>query len=283
MGFLSKRIIKSLFKEHGIYPSKRLGQNFLIDKGVLGKIMAAADLKVGDIILEIGPGTGILTQELAKKAGKVIAIEKDYKMVEILKETAKNLRNVKISQGDILTVGNWGLGIGDSYRVVANLPYYIVSPVIRKFLESENPPKEMILMVQKEVAQRICSKPPHMSLLAASVQFYAKPEIISFVSKSSFWPQPKVDSAILKISNIKSAFNQRRKSAFNQRFFRIVKAGFAQPRKQIVNNLSKGLKIDKEKIKNWLLKNKIQPQRRAETLSIQEWLRLTKTFPSISY
>lgn len=167
-------------------------------------------------------------------------------------------------------IENWKLKIGN-FKVVANLPYYIVSPTIRKFLENTGvQPLQMILMAQKEVAQRICAKPPDMNLLAVSVQFYAEPKIIAYVSKKAFWPSPKVDSAIIKI------VPKLQRSDLCQLFFRIVKAGFSQPRKQLINNLSKGLKIDKEKVKNWLLKNGIQPTQRAETLSLDDWLRLVK-------
>jgi len=271
----SKKLIKSLLKKYKIRPQKRFGQNFLTDKSVLRKIIAAADLLPTDIILEIGSGTGILTKELAKRTKRVIAVEKDYKMVEILKKETKSFKNVKIVQGDILRIQNSEFRIQNSYKVAANLPYYIVSPVLRKFLESKNPPKKMILMTQKEVAQRICAKPPNMNLLAVSVQFYAKPKIVSFVSKKSFWPEPKVDSAILRITQIHTD-----KKTDSHRFFKIVKAGFSQPRKQIINNLSKGLKIEKEKIENWLQKNGVRPERRAETLSLRDWTGLTRTFVS---
>jgi len=278
MDLFSKRAIKDLLKKYDILPKKRFGQNFLIDKLALKKILKAADLKEKDLVLEIGPGIGNLTQELAKKTKMVVAVEKDPKMVEILKETVGDFKNIKIIQANILKIGHWALGIGHSYKIVANLPYYIVSPAIRNFLEGKNPPKLMVLMVQKEVGRRICAKPPDMNLLAVSVQFFAKPKIISFVSKKSFWPQPKVDGAIIKIANIKSVNDPRRKSAFNQRFFTIVKSGFSQPRKQLINNLSKKLKVDRRKIKSWLLKNKIQPNRRAETLSLRDWLKLTESF-----
>ncbi len=170
--------------------------------------------------------------------------------------------------------------IPKNYKIIANLPYYIASPVIRKFLESENQPKFMVLMVQKEVAQRICAKPPDMTLLSASVQFYAKPKIVSYVSKNCFWPAPKVDSAIIKIIPHASfpLFPRKRESRkFSELFFKIVKAGFSHPRKQLINNLSKGLEIDKEKIKTWLSKNGIQPIQRAETLNVEDWLKLTKS------
>lgn len=237
-------------------------------------ILAAANIKKTDTVLEIGPGLGTLTMELARQAKRIIAVEKDGRICEILNGLLENqgIDNVKIINADILKVESWKLEIGNSFKIVANLPYYIVSPVIRKFLEAKRPPKEMILMVQKEVAQRICAKPPKMNLLAVAVQFYAGAKIIRYVKKSSFWPQPKVDSAILKIS----AFNQRRNKAFNQRFFQIVKAGFSHPRKQIINNLAAGLKIDKEKIKNLLLRCGVHPARRAESLDISEWVNVVK-------
>jgi len=287
MDLTSKRIIKNLLKKYQTCLSKRFGQNFLIDKKVIKKIITTANLGANDIILEIGPAIGNLTIELAKKVKRVVAVEKDPRMAEILKETLKDFNNVEIIQGDILKskllnskfqapnprqIPNSKSKIPKNYKVVANLPYYIVAPVIRKFLETENQPKEMVLMVQKEVAQRICAKPPKMSILAVSVQFYAKPEIISFVSKKSFWPSPKVDGAIIKIIPKKLLV----KPGLANLFFRIVRAGFSQPRKQILNNLSNMLKLKKEKVKAWLLKNNIQPNQRAETLIIEDWIALTK-------
>jgi len=195
--------------------------------------------------------------------------------VEILKKQLKcsNTQNVQVILGDILKIGDWKLEIGNSFKVVADLPYYITSPVIRKFLELENRPREMVLIIQKEVAQRICASPPQMNLLAVSVQFYAKPEIISYISKKSFWPSPKVDGAIIKISRIYTDLPQ----IDTNLFFKIVKAGFSQPRKQILNNLTNRLKLTKEQIRSWLLENNIQPQQRAETLNIKDWLNLAKT------
>lgn len=274
MELTSPKTIKELLKKHRAVALKRLGQNFLIDKKVLRKIIEAAKLSENDTALEIGPGIGNLTTELAKKTKKVIAIEKDPKMVEILKETLKDFKNVEIIQDDILKIENCKLKI-KNFKVVANLPYYIVSPVIRKFLESDCQPKEMILMVQKEVGQRICAKPPDMNLLAVSVQIYAEAKIIFYISKKSFWPQPKVDSAIIQIAPL---INADRKLISADLFFRIVKAGFSQPRKQIINNLSQKLKISKEEIKKWLLENNIQPSQRAETLDIEDWINLTKTY-----
>lgn len=273
MDLTSKILIKNLLKSYGFQPSKRLGQNFLVDKKAMEKIIRAAELEPNDIILEIGPGLGTLTVELAKRVKKVIAVEKDQKMAKVLEKTLKSFHNIEVIQGDILRTQNLKFKT-KNYKVVANLPYYVASPVIRKFLECNVArPRYMVLMVQKEVGQRICAKPPDMSLLAVSVQFYAEPKIISYVSNKSFWPKPKVNSAIIKIVPYKNQAIARNLSGL---FFKIVKAGFSQPRKQIANNLAKELKLDKEKVKSWLLKNGINPVQRAETLNIQDWIKLTK-------
>lgn len=279
MNLSSKRNLKSLLKKHYIQPSKGLGQNFLVGKEIIKRVIGAADLKPADTVLEIGPGLGTLTLELAKKAKKVIAVEKDQKMVGILKETLKAFENVEVIQNDILKIEEKNLLSLENYKIVANLPFYLTAPVIRKFLESKNQPKEMILLVQKEVGQRICAKPPDMNLLAVSAQIYAEVKIINYVSKKSFWPQPKVDSAIIKIVpfEIKTC-NHRISLRKRNLFFKIVKAGFSQPRKQLINNLSNGLKIDKIKTEKWLLKNNIQPTQRAETLNVKDWIKLSKTF-----
>jgi len=273
---LQKNIAGSL-KEHKIRPFKGWGQNFLIDESVLSKIIKAAELKKSDAVLEIGPGSGVLTRELAERVKNMIAVEKDRKMVEILKENLKSFKNVKIIHNDILKIENWKfienckLKIGN-YKIVANLPYYIASPVIRKFLESDNPPQEMVLMVQKEVAQRICAKPPKMNLLAVSVQFYADPEIISYISKASFWPRPKVDAAIIKITPA----NVYRKQINPELFFKIIKAGFSHPRKQILNNLSKGLGLNKKTALARLKKSDIDPRKRPEALAISDWIKICR-------
>ncbi|XOB42025.1 MAG: 16S rRNA (adenine(1518)-N(6)/adenine(1519)-N(6))-dimethyltransferase RsmA [Candidatus Nealsonbacteria bacterium] len=280
MDLTSKRDIKKLLKERRIQPSKRLGQNFLIDKAVIKKIIKEARLKTKDIVLEIGPGIGTLTQDLSKEAKKLITVEKDLKMYDILKELLEcwNVKNVELVKEDILKFNPLTYKLkAKSYKVVANLPFYLTAPAIRKFLETKLPPELMILVVQKEVAQRICARPPKMNILAVSVQFYAKPEIISYVSKKSFWPSPKVDSAIIKITPTKPG-DIIMKPGNVDLFFRIVKAGFSQPRKQLVNNLSKKLELNKQGVKFRLLKNNIQPTQRAETLFIKDWINLTKSY-----
>jgi len=274
--------MKNLLKQYNIRPSKRLGQNFLINKKMLQRIIQAANLSKKDIVLEIGPGSGTLTQELAQRVKKVIAIEKDKRMVEILKDALKDYKNVEIIHGDILKIlrdcpsDTVLLFQKDCirgtvpYKIVANIPYYLTSPLIRLLLESKNPPQEMVLLIQKEVAQRICAKLEKMSLLAVAVQFYSQPKIISYVSKKSFWPQPKVDSAIIKISQIKKP-----KNINIEEFFQIVKAGFSSPRKQLVNNLSQKLNLDREEIKKTLTECRLDIQVRAENLRVEDWINLS--------
>jgi 16S rRNA (adenine1518-N6/adenine1519-N6)-dimethyltransferase len=275
-------LISKNLKKYKIRPSKRMGQNFLIDKGVLRKIIEAGDLSPEDVVLEIGPGLGILTLELAKKVKKVIAVEKDRTLYQILEGIlqGRKINNVKLINADILKIQDSKLKI-QNYKLLANLPYYISSPIIRKFLETKEKPELMVLMVQKEVAQRICAKPGEMSLLSVSVQFYSQPKIITYVSKKSFYPQPKVDSAILKI------IPKLIPKIDSQKFFQIVKIGFSSKRKMLINNLSKKLKMaeppqayQKSKIKNLFKKMGINPKIRAENLSIKDWLKLFHEFYS---
>lgn len=265
---MTKTFVKSILQKHNFKPKKHLGQNFLIDETILQKIVKTADISKNDTVLEVGPGLGVLTAELAKKAKKVIAVEKDAESVKILKQILKDYKNIELIQGDILKID---LSLQENYKIVANIPYYLTSPLIRKFLEYENPPKEMVLLVQKEVAERICAKPGKMSLLAVAVQFYSQPKKIFNVSKNSFWPKPKVDSALIKISNIKRPID-----IDIEKFFKVVKAGFSSPRKQLINNLSKGLKIKKEIIQDIFKKLNIDFKIRAEALSVEEWKRIAK-------
>ena len=276
MELISPKEIKNILDKYNIRPSKTMGQNFLIDELTLDKIIETANLTEKDTILEVGPGIGTLTIELAKKVKMVYAVEKDRAMIEILKETLKDCKNVKIIQDDILKFDGEKYGLeSKKYKIVANIPYYLTSPLIRKFLETKNGPTDMTLMIQKEVALRICSNPPHMTLLSVSVQIYAEPQIISYVSKECFLPKPKVDSAILKITP--QNFTEKYGQVDIDLFFKIVKAGFSQKRKQLKNNLA-SLVNDKSKIDVWLLENKINPKQRAETLSINDWVNLTNSF-----
>jgi len=277
MNLTSAATIKELLSKYEAKPKKGLGQNFLIDKNILDKIVQAANIKNTDTVLEVGPGIGTLTQELAKTAGHVVAVEKDSSMIEILSETLSGFTNVEVINNDILKIKQ---SLPADYKLVANIPYYLTSPLIRLFLEAEHQPQDIVLLVQKEVAQRICAKPGDMSLLAVSVQFYANCEIVFNVSKNSFWPIPKVDSAVIKITpkcpHPKISLGP---TSLNL-FFKVVKAGFSHPRKQLIGNLSGQLNLPKEQVKDWLSKNNINSTQRAETLSVEDWVVLAKSFPN---
>ena len=266
---------RKLLRRFGLRPRKGLGQHFLIDGEVLELITQAAELNPNDIIMEIGPGLGILTRELAKRAGRVIAIELDSKLSDILKQALASFNNVTIINEDILRAEPAALlqKVVDrpfSYKVVANLPYYITSPVLRHFLEASAKPKIMVVMVQKEVAEAIVAKPGEMSLLSISVQFYGEPRIVSYVPAQSFYPAPEVDSAILRVD----VYPQPALAVDVESFFELVRAGFNVPRKQICNSLAQGLGLPKAEVLSLLVKADIVSQRRAETLTLAEWARL---------
>jgi len=307
-----KKIHQQSSERKNIYPNKLMGQNFLRDKKVLNKIIAAANLTTKDNVLEIGPGLGVLTRELAKRASRVVAVEKDKALAKLLTKqlTEEQISNVEIIEDDILSFLRkqesrpWIPGqarddkpslLTNYKKVVANIPYYLTSHLIRLLLESDDPPTDIILMIQKEVAKRICAKPPKMSLLSVSVQFYAEAKIIASVAKNSFWPKPKIDSAIIKITpkippplqrGIKGDLKNAGKILPNPpflkegtaNFFEVIHSGFSHPRKQLLNNLSAGLAIPRDKIAAILQSADIKPQQRAETLNVEDWIKLTKLF-----
>jgi len=266
--------IKNIFAKYKLKPNKLLGQNFLIDQNALTRIVKEGEITKDDTILEVGPGLGVLTKELVKAAGRVVAVEKDRELAEILKKELADFKNLEIAEGDILktNLSDYNLK-ANNYKLIANIPYYLTSHLIRAFLEGESP-KEIILLIQKEVAERICAAPPKMSLLAVSVQFYADAAIIAPVSKNSFWPAPKVDSAIVKIT----PKDKNRPLANLADFFSIVHAGFSHPRKQLAGNLSQALKINRQEVENVLKSFSFDPKQRAETLSIEDWIRLSEKF-----
>ena len=295
MTYFSKENIKNLAKEYGFSPSKGLGQNFLVDENVVRKVIEAAEIKDNDIVLEIGPGLGALTRGLIDEAKQVVAVEKDHKMVKILKNLFSEAKNLEIMESDIRKFSPKKDFLG--YKAVGSLPFYLTAPVIRRFLEAVDvKPQQMVFVVQKEVAQRICAQPPQskrinpllhpslplgkMSILAVSVQFYAEAKIISYISKDSFWPRPKVDAAIIRMIPFAKPNLAKEKTEL---FFKIVKAGFSQPRKQLPNNLSKKLELDRAETERWLAENSIEPKRRAETLEVKDWINLTKSFKIKQY
>ncbi len=269
--------IKNLCKKYGIRPSKDFSQNFLIDREVLETMVAAADLKKDDVVLEIGPGLGVLTTELAKRVRKVVAVEADRGMAEALREIMADNKNVEIVQEDILKFKISDLGFQNyGYKVVANLPYQITSAVFRKFLSEEPRPNEMTVMVQKEVAERISAEPGEMSLLSLSVQFFGQPEITAVVPRTVFWPEPEVDSAILHIARIKSESEKNLGQIDSGKFFRLAKIGFSARRKQLHNNLSGGLRIPDQKVKEILVNLGFDERARAQDLGVNDWIKLVK-------
>lgn len=291
---MSPTEIKILMQKYGISPKKLFGQNFLISEGILDKIVESSNIDRGDVVLEVGPGLGALTLKLAKKAKQVIAVEKDRVLVNILREqiTERGIDNIQIIEGDVMkflipnsqflnNLQNQNFQISN-YKLIANIPYYLTSALIRKFLESETKPQKIVLMIQKEVAQRIClprrslggggrHQQIKMNILALSVQFYADAKILFYVSKENFWPAPKVDSAVIEISPKKELPDIDEKS-----FFKVVKAGFANKRKQLAGNLSTNLGISKERAEEILTGIGINPKQRAEELDLEKWLKLTK-------
>jgi 16S rRNA (adenine1518-N6/adenine1519-N6)-dimethyltransferase len=267
---------KRLLASHDLHARKGLGQNFLIDGNILKKIAAAAELTPADTVIEVGPGLGVLTEILVEQAGKVIAVELDTNLANILKANFAGSAKFTIVNEDILKVKPQDILTGiTEYKVVANLPYYITSAVIRYFLEAPVKPSVLVLMVQKEVAKQITALPGEMSLLSVSVQLYGKPTQVSKVAAGCFYPAPNVDSAILRIDVYPQA---KIASEEVTGFFDIARAGFSANRKQLPNSLSNGLKRPKEEIIPLLEKAKIDPKRRAETLTIDEWITLYKVF-----
>jgi 16S rRNA (adenine1518-N6/adenine1519-N6)-dimethyltransferase len=269
--------VRTLLRKFNLQPSKGLGQNFLQDHFALQKIIEAAEIEPTDSVLEIGPGLGSLTRYLALSARSVTAVELDRKLFPVLESVLSPYKNLRLIQGDILKLSSAALMDKPGYIVVANIPYYITSAVIRHLLEDEIPPRRVVLTVQKEVAERICAEAGEMNLLALSVQVYGKPSITAFIPAEAFYPQPKVDSAVLRIEvQTQSFLPTNRLDAF----FILIKAGFSQKRKTLRNSLSGGLRVSQVVSEKMLSGAGIDPGRRAETLSLEEWGRLCQQYIS---
>ena len=267
---------RRLLRRFDLKARKGLGQHFLVDGEVLQVITSVAELTLADVVIEVGPGLGVLTRELAGQAGRVIAVELDSKLADILQQALASFDNVTILNENILDIDPAALLVeGKAYKVVANLPYYITSPVLRHFLEAAVKPEVMIVMVQKEVAEAIVAEPGQRSVLSISVQFYGKPRIVSYVPAQSFYPAPEVGSAILRID----VYPQPVVAVDDEgSFFELVRAGFTASRKQIANSLAQGLKLPKAEALALLDGAGIVPQRRAETLTLEEWAQLLQVF-----
>ena len=267
------RELRRELSTHGMRPNKSFGQNFLIDRSVLQKIVDAAEIEATDQVLEVGSGTGVLTRELAQRARRVVAVELERDMLALLAKTTRNYPNVELIARNLLFLNPTEVFGEEPYKLVANLPYYITAPTFRHFLESANPPRLIVVMVQQEVAQRITARPGDLSLLAVSIQFYGQPRIVAHVPAKAFYPAPKVDSAILCIEvHDQAPLSPRERDSF----FRVVQAGFSARRKQLHNALTSGLHRKNEDVRTWLAAAHIDASRRAETLSIEEWIRLWK-------
>jgi 16S rRNA (adenine1518-N6/adenine1519-N6)-dimethyltransferase len=278
---------RQLLRQFGVKPKKSLGQHFLIDETVLERIISAAELSPGDIVVEVGPGLGILTEGLAKQGVKVIAVELDSKLVALLKKRMASFPNVKIIHADILKITPRQIlenelavsALFQGYKVIANLPYYITSPLLRHFFEDVLQPREMIVMVQKEVGEAMVASPGDMSLLSVKTQFYSKPSIISYVTSTSFYPPPKVDSVILRLD----VYPQPPIDVPNAAsFFDVVMHGFSAPRKQLRNSLAHSLDMPPGQVTLLLEKAGIEGKRRPETLNLEEWRELWKVFAPFS-
>jgi 16S rRNA (adenine1518-N6/adenine1519-N6)-dimethyltransferase len=268
-----------LLRRHGVRPKKSLGQNFLTDERALARIVAAADIDSEDTVLEIGPGVGSLTRHLAQAARRVIAIEIDHQLIPVLQQVLADHSHVEVLQGDFLDMHPAHLvppiTPPASLKVVANIPYYITAPILRRLLESEPRPSLAVLTVQREVAERICAEPGDMSLLAVSVQFYGRPRIVAHIPAGAFYPPPEVDSAVVRIDLFESPAVE---VASVDRFFRIVQAGFRQKRKQLKNARAGGLALPAAQAAAALRAAEVDPSRRAETLSLEEWARVDAEF-----
>jgi 16S rRNA (adenine1518-N6/adenine1519-N6)-dimethyltransferase len=269
---------RKLLRQSGLKAKKRLGQNFLTDRNVLRKILNAAELINDDVVVEVGPGLGVLTSALASNVKKVFAIELDTELSALLKDKFIAHTNVDIINADILKVDLLRLlGEGSQFKVVANLPYYITSPVLRYFMENRLQPSLMVVMVQKEVAEAIVARSGKMSLLAVSLHMYSKPKIIARVPARCFHPRPKVDSAIVRFDVLpQPAVRVDDIDAF----FDVVKRGFSTPRKQLRNSLANGYKVKPADVDHYFQGAGIDPRKRAETLRLEEWERLYQVIKS---
>lgn len=276
--------VARILREYGVRPSKGLGQNFLVSEGVLDRIVASADLGPDDLVLEVGPGLGLMTRRLAEAACAVVAVELDRRMVAILSERLADLPNVHVVQADILEIDPaeavaeaTGSAVeGLAFKVVANLPYYITSAALRHLLEGSRRPALLTVMVQREVAQRIVAEPGGMSLLSLAVQVYGRPTVVARVPAGAFYPPPKVDSAVVRIDVYEEPVAPEETIA---RLFWVARAGFAQKRKQLANSLSANLRLPRDVVVEALASAGLDPSARPQTLAVADWLRLAESLP----
>ncbi len=282
----SSKKTKEIVKKYGFRLSKKLGQNFLIDENIIHKIITGAEITKNDIIIEVGPGIGTLTQYLAEEASRVLAIEIDKKLIPILEETLKDYDNIEVINKNVLDINLKELVVskfkGQRVKVVANLPYYVTTPIIMKFLEEEVPIKDIVVMVQKEVADRLKAKPSTKDYgsLSVAVQYYCEPKIVTRVPKTVFIPNPNVESTVIRL---KALDNPQVQVDDKKLFHNVVRASFAKRRKTLLNSLSfSDLGLDKDQINKILKSCHIDPKRRGESLTIEEFAAIANSISRIS-
>lgn len=278
----SPRVIKEIVSKYGFKFTKSLGQNFLVDENILHKIVDGAEITKEDVVFEIGPGIGTLTQALAERAKKVVAVEIDKTLLPILDKTLSEYNNIEVINGDILKIDISQLIEEQSphrpIKVIANLPYYVTTPIIMKFLEEKLPVNNMVVMIQKEVADRMQARPgtKDYGSLSLAVQYYCEPKIIAMVPKTVFIPQPNVESTVIKLEILR---NPRVHVKDEKLLFNIVRAAFGKRRKTLLNALANSnLGFDKDTIKEVLQKYGIKEERRGETLNLEEYALLADGF-----
>jgi 16S rRNA (adenine1518-N6/adenine1519-N6)-dimethyltransferase len=282
MRFITPDNLKFLLSRFHIRPDEKLGQNFLVDTDALDKILSAAALTPADLVVEIGAGVGTLTQALCARAGQVIAVEKDRRLIKLLRFALHEFANVQIVNCDILQLDILKLLAADyphfsTFKIVANIPYYITGKILENVFVLKRKPKLIVLLVQREVGERVCAKPGQMSALSVAAQVYSRPEIVGVVLRQSFFPPPEVDSVILKLQpreNFAVAADQRA-------FFRLVKLGFAHRRKTLENNLAAGLRLAKPAAAALLQSAGLPSAVRAQELAIEDWARLLQVLDSV--
>jgi 16S rRNA (adenine1518-N6/adenine1519-N6)-dimethyltransferase len=267
------RVVLRLLRHHHLRPNKGFGQHLLVDRAALDAMVAAAELAADDAVLEVGAGMGVLTVALAGHARRVVAVELEREILPVLRENTARFTNVEVIERNLLAVQPDAIFGAEPYKLVANLPYSITAATLRHFLEAPSRPTRLVVMVQREVALRLVAAPGDLSLLGLSVQFYGHPELVRVVPAASFYPPPKVDSAIVRISVYpQPPLDPEMRDVL----FGIARAGFAERRKQIHNTLTRNLQTPRATIEEWLARAGIAPMRRAETLSVEEWVRLAR-------
>ena len=284
---LSPLDIPALLRQHGLHPDKKLGQNFLIDPASLERIIQIAEIHPQDCILEIGPGLGSLTRYLALSACHVIAVELDRKLMPALAQILVDHTNVTLIEGDILALNpveliHQGCSVDEQsviadYLVVANIPYYITSALIRHLLGAPVKPSRLVLTVQREVAERICAAPGDLSLLALSVQVFGEATVKTRIPAGAFYPEPQVDSAVVRVDLYQEPLIPE---LWLKDFFHLARAGYSQKRKTLRNALSGGLALRPQEASDLLTAAGIDPQRRAETVNLSEWQALAAVYRS---